>query len=558
MKKAKKAQEEKIASFENPEKEAKETSLPTPQKLPILVAVISALLCLAIYLLRLDRVAGLLQDDGWYILLAKALASGQGYTLINSPSAGIPPLYPPGFPALLSIVFKLAPQFPENLYLLKSVSVLAMLGVGIVSYWYFTHQRELSWGLSAGIATVTVLTPPLVFLATSTVMSECVFTLLHLLAIVVIERSIRLHGKRQIYYVVLGVGLTVVTFLTRSMALSLVLAILLYLIKERQKIAVLIFAAGLILLLGPWMLYARTHTPTPAQRLEQRGYIVIGYAEQFWHKVAGGEYLGKDTVTDLPKRAWESAVKIIGRDVGRMTFSPLYSLTGSSEEGMISFLLSLLAIVGYVAACRERITLAEIAVPFSLGITLLWPYDPIRFVLPLTPFILFYLLRGIKTCFDFLQQKLGETEAKSSWQLLGVVTCLFLVLHLYEHATYIYAKYQTNEESRPAYIRIFEENQDLLSWVKGNVAENAIIATENPPMVYLYTERKTVSQDDPRTYWDVFEKLPVRYLVRTSREPLGRPTSEETRYKIVYTTKGPLGLRVVDLGLAEHRPAWGK
>ena len=236
MKKAKKAQEEKIASFENPEKEAKETSLPTPQKLPILVAVISALLCLAIYLLRLDRVAGLLQDDGWYILLAKALASGQGYTLINSPSAGIPPLYPPGFPALLSIVFKLAPQFPENLYLLKSVSVLAMLGVGIVSYWYFTHQRELSWGLSAGIATVTVLTPPLVFLATSTVMSECVFTLLHLLAIVVIERSIRLHGKRQIYYVVLGVGLTVVTFLTRSMALSLVLAILLYLIKERQKI----------------------------------------------------------------------------------------------------------------------------------------------------------------------------------------------------------------------------------------------------------------------------------------------------------------------------------
>ena len=57
---------------------------------PLIVAVSSALLCLAVYLLRLDRVAGLLQDDGWYILLAKALASGQGYTLINSPTAGIP------------------------------------------------------------------------------------------------------------------------------------------------------------------------------------------------------------------------------------------------------------------------------------------------------------------------------------------------------------------------------------------------------------------------------------------------------------------------------------
>lgn len=559
MKKAKKAKAIADEFVENQTETVKAGELPTlSSRAPIIVAASSALLCLGVYLLRLDRVAGLLQDDAWYILLAKALAAGQGYTLINSPTPGIPPLYPPAFPALLSLVFRIAPQFPANVYLLKSVSILAMLGVGVVSYWYFTRQRELSWGLATGIATVTVLAPPLVFLATSTVMSECVFTFLHLLTIVVIERSIRLQDKRRLYYIVLGVGLTAATFLTRSMALSLVLAIFIYLLKERQKTSLLIFGAGLILLLGPWMLYARTHSPTPAQRLEQRGYIVIGYAEQFWHKVAGGEYLGKQSVSDLPNRAWTSIVKIVGRDVGRLTLSPLYSLTGPDEGGLLSFLLSLFAIVGYVAACRERVTLAEIAVLFSLGITVLWPYDPIRFVVPLTPFILFYLLRGIKTCYDFLEQRLGETEGQSGWTLLGVVICVFLALHVYEHSTYIFAKFQSDQEARPAYIRIFEENQELLSWVKSNVAEDAISATENPPMVYLYTGRKTVSQDDPAAYWDVFEKLSVRYLVRTSREPLGRPTSDETRYKIVYTTKGPLGLRVVDLGLPGHRPVWGK
>ncbi len=560
MKKAKKAKVENDESVEDQAAVAKDRELPAPaSRIPfIVVAVALSLLCLAVYLLRLDRVAGLLQDDGWYLLLAKALASGQGYTLINSPTAGIPPLYPPGFPALLSLVFRIAPQFPENLYLLKAVSMLAMFGVGLASYWYFTRHRDLSWGLAAGIATVTVLAPPFVFLATSTVLSECVFTLLHLLAIIVIERSIRLQDKRRLYYVVFGTGLTAATFLTRSMALSLILAVLVYLIKERQKTSILIFGAGLVLLLGPWMLYSRTHVPTPEQRLEQRGYIVIGYAEQFWHKVAGGEHLGKESVRDLPLRIWANATNIMGRHVGVLTLSPLYSLTGSSEGGVLSFLLSLLAIIGYVAACRERLTLVEIAVPFSLVITVLWPYDPLRFILPLTPFIIFYLLQGIKTSYDFLQQKLGETEGQSSGKVLGITISLFLALHLYENSTYIFAKYQSNQESRPAFIRFFEENQEMLDWVKENTQADSIIAAENPPLVYLYTDRKTVHQGEIRADWERYEKTNIRYWVRTGRSLVGPINSDEKQYRIPYLSQGLLGLRVIDLGTPGHRKAWGK
>jgi hypothetical protein len=74
-----------------------------------LIAVTAAALALAltIYGLRLDHVVGLIVDDAWYVLLAKALATGQGYTLINSPTPGITPFYPPGFAALLSIFYRL-------------------------------------------------------------------------------------------------------------------------------------------------------------------------------------------------------------------------------------------------------------------------------------------------------------------------------------------------------------------------------------------------------------------------------------------------------------------
>src|SRR6266545_6236958 len=81
------------------------------------------LLFLMIYLPRLDRVVGLVVDDGLYVMLAKALATRQGYMLVNSPSSGILPLYPPLFPWLLSLAYRLAPQFPDNVWLLKSVSI---------------------------------------------------------------------------------------------------------------------------------------------------------------------------------------------------------------------------------------------------------------------------------------------------------------------------------------------------------------------------------------------------------------------------------------------------
>ena len=91
--------------------------------------LLGALAVASVYVLRVDAVVGMMVDDGWYVMLAEALATGQGYRLVNAPgSEFILPGYPPGFPALLSLVFRAQPSFPANLWLLKAVSVAAMLG----------------------------------------------------------------------------------------------------------------------------------------------------------------------------------------------------------------------------------------------------------------------------------------------------------------------------------------------------------------------------------------------------------------------------------------------
>ena len=53
-----------------------------------IAAALTLLAAACVYLLRLDRVAGLVVDDAWYVLLGRALAQGDGYRLISS--AAIP------------------------------------------------------------------------------------------------------------------------------------------------------------------------------------------------------------------------------------------------------------------------------------------------------------------------------------------------------------------------------------------------------------------------------------------------------------------------------------
>ena len=86
-----------------------------------------------VYWLRLDRIAGLLVDDAWYVLLGRAMARGEGFRLVSSAGTAIMPVVPPGFPAILAVIFRIGPDFPQNVLLLKSVSIAAMLAVGPLS-----------------------------------------------------------------------------------------------------------------------------------------------------------------------------------------------------------------------------------------------------------------------------------------------------------------------------------------------------------------------------------------------------------------------------------------
>ena len=79
---------------------------------------------------------------------------------------------------------------------------------------------------------------------------------------------------------------------------------------------------------------------------------------------------------------------------GRVSWT-FVGIGGLPANMAVSLLLSAVVLWGFVRTARERVTVAEILVPISLVITVLWPFWSFRFVLPLTPFLYLYFVKGL-------------------------------------------------------------------------------------------------------------------------------------------------------------------
>ena len=497
----------------------------------------------ATYALRLDTVWGLFADDAWYILLAKAIATGHGYTLINAPTPGIVPVYPPGFPALLSVVFRIAPRFPENLLWLKTVSIGAMAGVTALIFHHARRDQGLTSPVAWTIALATALHPAFVFLATSTVMSECVFTFAQLASVIVVERALRVEGAAATRNALLGGALASFAFVTRTIAVAAVAAGLVRLVWWRRRwMPALAFVVGAAAVAGPWLIYARTHVPTAAAQAEENDSVVYGYGTQFWHRVAGHAEFGAITARDLPGRMGATAIQVVRSSMGALhVYFPFRSVEPAAWgvapgwAHVLALIATAIVALGFVATVRRQVTTAELLVPLSLLVTLAWPFPPTRYVLPLLPFVLCYTARGL-----FVLSSLGGGRHRACFA--PAVMGGLAAVSVFTNAAYVRSLHGAPAD-RPRWNRIFEERLELIRWLAGHMPSGQVIATDDPAQVYLYSGFETVGSWQMRGAFDEWRRLGVHVYAETSY--LGRKPSL-ARFPSVY--QSPVsGMRVVDL-----------
>ena len=87
---------------------------------------------------------GAYEDDAIYTVLAKALASGDGYRLINLPGAPHATHYPPGYPFVLALLWRFAPNFPDNIVVFKFANAIFLALAALGAYTFGRARFNIS------------------------------------------------------------------------------------------------------------------------------------------------------------------------------------------------------------------------------------------------------------------------------------------------------------------------------------------------------------------------------------------------------------------------------
>jgi len=88
---------------------------------------------------------GEFHDDSVYYVTAKSLASGGGYRIESLPGEPAQTKYPPLYPLILSVAWRLDPQFPHNLPIAAWISWLALPAIMIQLLWVFPRLGIIHW-----------------------------------------------------------------------------------------------------------------------------------------------------------------------------------------------------------------------------------------------------------------------------------------------------------------------------------------------------------------------------------------------------------------------------
>lgn len=204
-------------------------------------------------------------DDGIYLAGAKSLAEGKGYTIPSLPRAPAQTKYPPLYAVLLTPVWWLSPEFPQNLPLATLVAWLTLPPVLLLSlrlYKTFGFPRWSGWVMVAVLAV-----NPYVTLFGRSLRSEVPFTALLLGSVLAVRQNAMLAG--------LLAGLA---YLTRTAALPMLIAAPLVYAWKRQWRQAAQFLLLMLPFVAGWALWQRAH------KVSGNDPYVLYYLDYVWYQ----------------------------------------------------------------------------------------------------------------------------------------------------------------------------------------------------------------------------------------------------------------------------------
>ena len=390
------------------------------------------------------------KDSAVYVLLGRALAQGNGYFnyffSIPSPHA----LYPPGYPFILAAVIRI---FGENLLFLR-MSSIAFSGLSLVILLKilssYLEEKELFFTF------LLFALNPLFLNFTHQIYSEAAYVLFSWLGIYIfLNNPDILSAKKTIW----GALAILAGLYCRVIGISLYCSLLFYLlIKRRYRQVILVSFLALIIL--PWIIYMLKNS--------------CGYSQVFMMKDVYNPLAGEIKLIDIALRLFSNIKYYTSKVVSDLLFYPYFKEVTFGYpffplKIFLSLLFSFLLLVGFYFTASKSIGIIEIYILFYMIILLFHSYHDERFLLPIYPFLLRYLLVALKL-------------PKFKFTKTAIILVLLFAL-IPENINMIKNLVKKKDFLKPAY-------SEYLSWIKNNTRPDSIIMSGDSAGIYYYTGRK--------------------------------------------------------------------
>jgi len=434
--------------------------------------------------------AGVVADDAFYVILARALATGQGYHVLNVPGHPAGTHFPPGYPALLALLSFVAPAFPASVAVFKAVNALFLAASAVLVARLLHRRLDMGAGWAVAVGAVTAVSVPLLILS-NLVLSELFFLAFALALLVVLERTMDapVSSGRAI---LLGVAIGVCALVRTHGVVLAPAAALVLLARRRWREAALLTGAAFVALL-PWQLWTARHGgQLPAPLLG----MYDSYAAWWLRGVRemGASMIGQT----VRKTTGETSVML------SVLFSPLRTDAGRLATRAA---LGALAVAGMIAM-RRRMPVTLLFLAGYMFIVLIWPFQTARFVWAVWPLLLAVVVAGGWAAMTQRGWRLPIRVALGAallWVAVG------------------YGAYELRGFRGAWWSSLGRANTPRIAttvqWVATHTAPDELVATEYEGAVWLYTGRQALPII-PLTPGQYLRDYSAKENVREGLEPL--------------------------------------
>ncbi|MFT7344677.1 MAG: hypothetical protein ACI9XP_001264 [Lentimonas sp.] len=438
-------------------------------------------------------------DNANYYILANSLANGDGYAMANQPLMSPANHFPPGYPFIMSLVIRIG---LSSIIAMKVLNGILLLASSILFYqitFKITKIKLLSLVLSA----LMLLNANLLEYS-SIMMSEISFLFTLLLTFYFfLKAKDKEFGLKNPYTYLMLVALVLLMYI-RSQGLVFFIALIIYFIINKQfKPLILCFSIIMITQI-PW-------------QIRSANLGGNSYMKQVM-KVNPYDPNSKEVeIGDWTDRVGENFVRYISKEIPKTIFPKILVQYKNPKTGdiisppfhywLLGFGIMLFALLGIWAAEEHRLFLF-LLFGGTFAIHMLWPpvWYGIRFLLPMTPFILLTVSLGI----FFLLKKVFKTKTPDK-QANIFALCLIPVCFLsIAPIKLLHAKAEVNHPAKwNNFLRLGE-------WAGENLGDSTIICVRKPGISYVTNKFKSKTfpySTDPQVMFDDFDENKVTHIL---------------------------------------------